>query len=417
MSGRLEEVKTQKDHTNRLIMHIDADAFFASVEQGFNPWLMNRPVIVGGKANQRGVVHTASYEARALGIRTGMSLMKAKTICPEAVFLKGNYAHYRAVSEVFQEVYLKYTPAVEFTSLDDAYLDLTGTEHLFVPRMAARKIFEEIKHRTGVGVSIGIASNKVIAQIASGLNKPAGIVEIPAGQEQSFLSGLPVDALPGIGRIAKERLTDLHIFTIDQLRKLSRIILEQLFGKNGIRMWEMANGIDNREVKPRIIPGQISRETSFEEDTADLTIIKGTLQYLTERIARKLRDQDLVCQTLAVKIGYTDFKRHSRSRSLHQPSNDGAEIYKLVDQIFEEICLRRIRVRHVGVSATHIEPLNFQRYLFNDLSRQEALNSAIDDIRQKFGFMSLLPADTLELKRKYRMDSSGYILHNPALTR
>jgi DNA polymerase-4 len=193
--------------------------------------------------------------------------------------------------------------------------------------------------------------------------------------------------------------------------------MEQLFGKNGIRMWEMANGIDNREVKPRIIPGQISRETSFEEDTADLTIIKGTLQYLTERIARKLRDQDLVCQTLAVKIGYTDFKRHSRSRSLHQPSNDGVEIYRLVDRIFEDICLRRIRVRHVGVSATHIEPLNFQRYLFNNLSRQEALNSAIDDIRQKFGFMSLLPADTLELKRKYRMDSSGYILHNPALTR
>ena len=141
-----------------------------------------------------------------------MSLMKAKAICPGSRFFEGNYAHYRAVSEVFQEVYLKYTPAVEFTSLDDAYLDLTGTDHLYTPRMVARKIYEEIKHRTGVGVSIGIACNKAIAGFASGLNKPAGIVEIPAGHEQSFLSGLPVDALPGIGRIAKERLTDLHIF-------------------------------------------------------------------------------------------------------------------------------------------------------------------------------------------------------------
>jgi DNA polymerase-4 len=318
---------------------------------------------------------------------------------------------------VFQQVYLRYTPAVEFTSLDDAYLDLTGTDHLQDPDLVARRIVEEIDRRVGVSVSVGIGSSKVIARIASGLNKPAGIVHIPADKEREFLSALPVDVLPGIGRKAKERLTDLHIFTVGQLGALSKMIMEQLFGKNGIRLWEMANGSDNREVKPRIIPGQISRETSFEEDTGDLTIIKGTLQYLTERIARKLRDQDLVCQTLAVKIGYSDFKRHARSRSLDYPSNDGTEIYRLVNRIFEEIRLRRIRIRHVGISATNIEPVHYQSYLFSERDRQESLNSAIDDIRQRFGFMSLLPADTLELKRKYRMDSCGYILHNPALTR
>lgn len=401
----------------RLIMHIDADAFFASVEQGFNPRLRGKPVIVGGKADQRGVVHTASYEARAHGIRTGMPLMRARSICPNAVFLKGNYDHYRAVSEVFQQVYLKYTPAVEFTSLDDAYLDLTGTEHLQDPETVARRIVDEVYQRVGVRVSVGIGSNKVIARIASGLDKPAGIVRIPQDREREFLSALPVDVLPGIGRKSKDRLTDLHIFTVGQLAGLSKMIMEQLFGKNGSTLWEMANGIDRREVNPRIIPGQISRETSFEEDTGDLLIIKGTLQYLTERIARKLRDQELVCNTLAVKIGYSDFKRHTRSKRLDFPSNDGSIIFRLADRIFEEIRLRRIRIRHVGVSATHIEPLHYQSYLFHERTRRESLNAAIDDIRKRFGFMSLLPADTLELKRKYRMDPGGYILHNPALTR
>jgi len=399
-------------------MHIDADAFFASVEQGFNPILRGKPVIVGGKANQRGVVHTASYEARALGIRTGMPLFKAKAICPEAVFLKGNYEHYRAVSEIFQEAYLKYTPKVEFTSLDDAYLDLSGAMHLYPSaEWVARAIAGEVYERVGVGLSIGVGTSKVIARIASDLKKPRGIVCISPEKEQEFLARLPVDCLPGIGRIAKEKLTDLHIFKVGDLARLTKLIVEQLFGRNGIKLWELANGIDNREVKRKIIPRQLSRETSFEEDTSDMSIVKGTLQYLTERIAKKLREDELVCRTFSVKIGYSDFKRHARSESLVHPSNDGTELFNGVDKIFEAICLRRIRIRHVGVSASNIEPLHYQQFLFNEQTRQESLNTAIDEIRGRFGFMSLMPADTLELQRKYRMDNHGYILHNPALTR
>ena len=167
----------------------------------------------------------------------------------------------------------------------------------------------------------------------------------------------------------------------------------------------------------KIIPRQISRETSFEEDTSDMGIIKGTLQYLTERIAKKLREEKLTCRTLAIKIGYSDFKRHASSETLDHPTDDGAELFRKADLIFEKIRLRRIRIRHVGVSAGGIEPLNYQKFLFDEQSRQNSLNSAIDEIRERFGFMSLMPADTLELKRKYRMDSHGYILHNPALTR
>ena len=402
----------------KTILHIDADAFFASVEQGFNPRLRGRPVIVGGKEDQRGVVHTASYEARALGIRTGMALFKAKAICPQAVFLKGNYEHYRAASEVFQEVYLKYTPQVEFTSLDDAYLDLSGTSHLYPStEWIANAIKKDVYQRTGVGLSVGSATSKVVARIASGLKKPAGVTCVAPGQEKVFLAPLAVDLLPGIGRMAKERLLDLRIFKVGQLARLPKIILEQLFGKNGVKIWEYANGIDPRQVERKIIPKQISRETSFETDTSDMNMIKGTLQYLTERIAKKLRQQGLLCRTVGVKIGYSDFKRHASSKMLDYSSNDGTQLFIMVEKIFAELHLRRIRVRHVGISVTNIEPLNFQGNLFDMPGNQESLNTAIDEIRDRFGFMALMPADTLELKRKYRMDAHGYILHNPALTR
>lgn len=402
----------------RTIMHIDADAFFASVEQGFNPLLQNRPVIVGGAENQRGVVHTASYEARSRGIRTGMALVKAKEICPEAIFLKGNFEHYQATSSIFQQTYLKYTPVVEFTSLDDAYLDLTGTMHLHPhPTVIAQHIQNEVLGKTGVGLSFGIGSNKVIARIASDLKKPRGIVYVPPGKEKEFLSNLPVDKLPGIGRITKEKLTDLGIFKVGQLAKLSKLLLEQLFGINGVKMWEFANSIDERDVKRKIIPHQLSRETSFEEDTGDISIIKGTLQYLTERIAKRLRDDNLVCRTVAVKIRYSDFTNNNRSRSLPYPGNDNRAIFELVNTLYNEIHFRRIRIRHVGVSVTNIELQNWQMNFFNEQTRQEMLNSTIDKIREKFGFMAIVPAETIELKRKYRMQANGYVLHNPALTK
>jgi DNA polymerase-4 len=402
----------------RTLLHIDADAFFASVEQGFNPLLRNRPVIVGGTEQQRGVVHTASYEAREHGIRTGMPLVQAKQVCPDAVFLKGNYEHYKAVSLIFQEIYLHFTPIVEFTSLDDAYLDLTGTLHLNPPpKQIARRIQQEAMKRVGVGLSVGIGSNKVIARIASGLHKPRGIVEVLSGHEKQFLAPLPVDIIPGIGRMAKEKLTDLGIFTVEQLANFPRLLLQQLFGVNGIKMWEMANGIDQREVHRRIIPRQISRETSFEEDTGDMAIVRGTLQYLTERIARKLRQNQLTCRVLSVKIRYSDFTSHNRSRSLPCASNDSVTLYALAATLFEEIRLRRIRIRHVGVAASGIDPVDWQRSLFNEQTRQESLNTIIDEIRERFGFTAILPADTIELRRRYRMETNGYVLHNPALTR
>ncbi len=413
MRSTRDELKSK-----RLIFHIDADAFFASVEQGFNPRLRGRPVIVGGLENQRGVVHTASYEARACGVRTGMPLFRAKALCPQAIFLKGNYEHYRAVSEVLRKVYLQYTPQVEFTSLDDAYLDLSGALHLFPSaRWVAEQIQQQVWQQVGVGLSVGIGSNKVIARIASGLKKPRGIVEVPHGEERNFLAELPVEMLPGIGRMAREKLADLGIFRIGQLAGLPRRVMEQLFGKNGLRLWHLARGEDERPVAERTLPRQLSRETSFEEDTMDLQLVKSTLQYLCERLGRRLREEELVCRTVGVKIKYSDFRFHTASAGLGRRTANGSELFAAVLQLFENLRLRRTRIRHVGVMVTGIEPRNYQRFLFDEQTRQEALDTVIDEIRERFGFMAILPGDALELRRKYRMEPNGYILHNPALTR
>jgi DNA polymerase-4 len=414
----MEPKLNSKFLSSRLVLHIDADAFFASVEQGFNPTLRNRPVIVGGSENQRGVVHTASYEARAHGIRTGMPLVQAKRICPEAIFLKGNYQHYQATSLVMQEIYLRYTPRVEFTSLDDAYLDLTGTLHLHPsPLEIARQIQQAVSEALHIGISIGIGKNKIIARIASGLKKPKGIIYVIPGTEKEFLAPLAIDELPGVGHVAKGKLTELGIFTIGQLAALPKVVLIEIFGANGQKMWELANSIDHREVEPRILPKQISRETTFEEDTIDHEVVRATLQYLTERIAGKLRQQELLCRRVGIKIRYSDFSQYNVSQALAQATDSAAEIFEEVEKIVKRTPFRRLRIRHVGEWVTHIEWRNLQLKLFDEDARLEMLDAAIDEIRQKFGFMAILPADTLELRKKYRIEKNGYVLHSPALTR
>ena len=409
---------TVSSSNKRLILHIDADAFFASVEQGFNPVLRNHPVIVGGSENQRGVVHTASYEARARGIRTGMALVQAKRICPEAIFLKGNYQHYQAASLVMQEIYLRYTPVVEFTSLDDAYLDLTGTLHLHPsPLEIARSIQQQVFEAIHIGVSVGVGANKVIARMASDQQKPRGITCVLPGREKEFLAPLPVDELPGVGHVAKEKLLELGIFTIGQLAALPKVVLTEIFGVNGQKMWELANGTDSRDVQPRILPRQISRETTFEEDTTDHGVVLACLQYLSERIAAKLRQQELLCRRIGIKIRYSDFTQHQVSQTLRQTTDSATDIFGEVEKIFSRLPFRRLRIRHAGVWASGIEWRNLQLKLFNAQEKMEMLDAAIDDIREKFGFMAILPADTLELRKKYRIEKSGYVLHSPALTR
>ena len=400
-----------------LIFHIDGDAFFASIEQSYHPDLRGRPVIVGGLANQRGVVHTASYEARRLGIRTGMALARAKEQCPQCVFLKGNFQHYQAVSRQLQEVYLSFTPEVEFTSLDDAYLDFSGTERLYrSPLQVAEQLWQAVWRKVGISVSIGIGSNKIIARIASEMLKPAGIFDVPPAGEKAFLAPLPVEALPGIGRVARERLHELGIFTVLQLRSLPRMTLEDLFGANGRKFYDMALGIDRRSVVKRIRPKSMSRETTFEDDVTDPHVIQATLQYLTERIAAKLRGGELVARQISVKLRYSDFKQSEMHQTLKEASDDAGIIFAVVRDLVARFPERRIRIRLVGVRVTQIDWKDYQASLFQAPVLTVNINQAIDRIREQYGFTAILPADALRLQRRYKMEKSGFVLHSPALT-
>lgn len=400
------------------IFHIDADAFFASVEQAFNPLLRDRPVVVGGSERQRGVVHTASYEARARGVTTGMPLVEAKRICPEAVFLKGNYQHYHAVSQSLKNIYLRYTPAVEFTSLDDAYLDMRGTERLYPAwPVLAETIQREVRDTLGIGVSIGVGSSKLIARIASDLRKPGGITCVEEGSERAFLHGLALEELPGVGRKTRERLNELGVTTVGELASLPRMVLNQLFGAAGATLWEFANAIDGRAVRRRVLPGQVSRSTTFEEDQTDPALIQATLQYLTERIAARLRHDGQRCRRVQVTVRYSDFSRRQGSTTLSRPADGTAELFAAVGTVMERLPERRLRVRHVGVTVSLIDWKEGE-LLFEELDRRaEELDAAVDDIRERFGFMSILPADALVLRGRYRMEKNGYVLHSPALTK
>ena len=400
------------------VFHIDADAFFAAVEQGFNPALRGRPVVVGGSEDQRGVVHTASYEARALGIRTGMPLATAKRLCPAAVFLKGNYQHYQAASRTLQEIYLRYTPAVEFTSLDDAYLDFHGCEGLYSSwEGIAREIQQAVGAALGITVSIGIAANKLLARIASGQNNPAGVFAIPPGQEGDFLRPLCISELPGVGRKTRALLNDMGIERIGQLAKMPAVILCQLLGENGRKIWQYANGRDPREVQIRILPGQISRSTTFEEDLTETEVVMATFQYLGERIAATLRGQQQRCRKVEISIRYSDFSAKQASGTLRTPSDSAACIFTEARKLLDKTHLRRLRIRHVGIAVREIEWQTPQLTFEEEDRRSEELNLAVDHIRERFGFMAILPADTLVLQSRYRIEKNGYVLHAPALTR
>ncbi|MFQ5770736.1 MAG: hypothetical protein ACE5HX_09380, partial [bacterium] len=359
-----------------------------------------------------------SYDARKLGVRTGMPLSQAKRLVPKATFLKGNFEHYKAVSLVLQDIYSQFTPVIEMTSLDDAYLDLTGTlkVHRCSPEDIARRIQEQIFKAVHITVSCGVGTAKFIARIASGINKPNGVTSVAPGKELEFLHPLPVEELPGIGPMARERLHQLGIFKVGELAAIPKVLLRQIFGANGQKFWELANGIDPSTVKQRIIPKQISRETGFEEDVSDQDLVREVLHYLTERIGKKLREGGLVGQTVAIKVDYSDHKRYLKARSLPEPTDSTEAIFSMVNTLLNATPFRRLRVQRAGLVVSKIESKNWQGELFNERTRQEALESTIDEIRQRFGFTAIMPASLINLQRHYRMEKSGYVLHAPALT-
>lgn len=388
---------------NRRIIHLDMDAFYASVEVLDNPALRGQPVVVGGTSN-RGVVCAASYEARKFGVHSALPLLTARKLCPHGIFLPVRMARYQEISGQIMEIFQRFTPLVEPLSLDEAFLDVTASQSLMGP---AEKIAIEIRALVreviGLTVSAGVASSKLVAKIASDLNKPDGLAIVPVGQEEAFLSPLPIGRLWGVGSATKEALALIGVKTIGDLRRIPPAILTAKFGKAGIMMREFAAGIDPRPVKPAQEAKSIGHEETFAEDLRDTKRIEKELLALCLKVGKRARDKDLVGRTVTIKVKYRDFVQVTRSLTLPEPVANDKALYQTGLHLLAktEIGLRPIRL--LGISLANLIPTQAsgQLTLFGqeqNKMRNCRLYKAIDTISAKYGGGSIMPA-TLVKKR------------------
>ena len=403
----------------RCILHIDLDAFFVSVEQTLVPELYGKPVIVGGRPDRRGVVASASYEARPFGIRAGMPLSQAYKLCPQAIFLHGSFSRYRDASAKFMTILADFSPSLEPAGLDEAYLDITGCDFCGSPRRIALSIKERVEKELGLITSVGIASSKVVAKIASDSGKPDGLVEVAVGQERDFLAPLPVSSLPGVGRKTEQTLKSMAITTIGQLAALPLESVRRCFGTAGVMVHNYANGIDNRKVE---LPGEaksISRETTFAQDTLDHSFLQAILRYLCERVGAELRLHNKQARSITLKLRYADFETTTRRLSSKEATDVDEIIFTRAVQMLETVLAGKQKlVRLLGVEVSTLVGGGKQLNLIDSTpQRLEYLDKAIDRIRKKYGFTSIQTGRTLALKDIFADDKGDYILENPSLSR
>jgi len=382
-------------------MHIDLDAFFVSVEQAANPELRGKPVVVGGKPGSRGVVATASYEARAFGLHSAMPISIAVRLCPHAIFIEGNYHHYAQVSKMFMAILADFSPFLEPMGLDEAYMDATGFESLHgTIRQMALKIKQRVKDELGIVASIGIATCKVAAKVASDESKPDGLIEIPPGGEAAFLAPLAVRKLPGVGKKTEQDLTGLGVRTIGQLARIPLPALESRFGAFGDMLHRHANGIDNSSVTPPEEAKSISRETTFEVDTHDMVFLSATLRYQAERVGADLRNAGKQAKCVSIKVRYADFTTITRQRTLPQLTDLDQTIFEIGNNLLEKaVADNRLAIRLIGIGVSNLSEPGMQLSLMNNTDqRLEKLNCAVDRIRDKYGFAAIQTGRTINIK-------------------
>ena len=404
----------------RRIMHIDLDAFFVSVEQAENPELKGEPVVVGGRPDRRGVVASASYEARAFGLRAGMPLVTASRLCPQAIFIEGNFSKYRAASQKFMAILADFSPYLEPVSLDEAYLDATGFEsiHGSIHQMA-ENIKQRIGSELGLCASMGIAGSKVVAKIASELSKPDGLLEVAAGEERFFLAPLPIARLPGVGKKTERILNGLGINTTGKLSTVPLATLKSHLGVFGELLHRYASGIDDREVGPPTAARSISRETTFAEDTKNRRLLEATLRYLSERLGADLRQRGKQAGCVTIQLRYADFITITRRHTLSQAADSDQTIFDTGLRLLnKELSGEKRLVRLIGIGVSNLVEAGRQlAMLDSSAQRLEQLNRAIDRIRNKYGFSAIQTGRTLLLKDIFPQSDEGYTLHTPSLSR
>jgi DNA polymerase-4 len=384
-----------------MILHVDMDAFYASIEERDCPELVGQPVIVGGTAEGRGVVAAANYFVRQFGVHSAMPSATAFRLCPQAIVIRPRIGYYAEVSGQIREILDRFTPLVEPLSLDEAFLDVTGSESLFGPAVEiARKIKAEIRQGLKLVASVGVAPNKFLAKIASDLKKPDALVVVDPDQIQAFLDPLPVGRLWGVGRVTGKAFERLGIETIGQVRNLTLSALQLEFGKQGEHLWQLAHGIDDRRVIPDREAKSISHETTFAVDQHDPEVLRAWLLELAEQVAQRLRRNGLQGRTVNLKLRFSDFRTITRAQTLPQPTDITPEIWNSVASLLDSaLPASHFAVRLIGVGVSGFEqPKEKQLSLFPDEARERdtRLDSVRDQINAKFGKGALNRASGLQ---------------------
>jgi DNA polymerase-4 len=409
--------------SGRDILHLDLDAFYASVEVLDDPTLRGKPVIVGG-SERRGVVCAASYEARKFGVRSAQPTATAKRLCPKGVFLPVRMERYREASERVFGIFHRYSPLVEAISIDEAFLDVTGTRRLFgTPEEIARKIKAAVLRETGLTVSAGVAASKLVAKIASDLRKPDGLTVVPHGKEREFLAPLPVGRLWGVGKVTQKALHGMGVETIGDLSRIPVGALAKAFGKHGVLLHELSLGIDDREVTPGQEAKSVGHEETYPEDLVEMEPIRRELLSLATRVAERLRRHGVKGRTVTLKVRYRDFTLITRAVTLPRAVDDGGEIYRSILSLLPKTKAGSRPVRLLGISLSGLsggegaarQGESLQIPLFGapprggiggaagrrepspeSREKKERLNRAVDRIREKFGKKGVRPAELID---------------------
>ena len=380
----------------KFIIHLDMDAFYPAVEVLDNPDLKGKPVIVGGR-EKRGVVSSASYEARRFGVHSAQPIATAMRLCPKGVFLRGRMRRYKEVSNQIFEVFGRFTPLVEPLSIDEAFLDVTGSKRLLGSAVEIAKMVKEVVlEEVGLTVSGGVASSKFVAKIASDMDKPDGLTVVFPDKIREFLDPLPMKKMWGVGKVTQKALAQLNIHTFKDLRASRRDVLERVFGDRGTKMHLLSMGIDNRDVVPEHDAKSVGHEKTLMEDIMDLDDAKKELLALATKVASRMRREQVTGKTVSLKVKYNDFKQITRAAILPSPTDDGFEIYSVVVDLLKKSEIGKRPIRLLGVSLSHLTFVGSsgQLSLFcghQSSQKRKELNAALDSIHHKHGEKSVRP--------------------------
>lgn len=375
----------------RIIAHFDLDSFFVSVEVINNPQLKGKPVIVGGQ--DRGVVSACSYEARKFGIHSAMPVQKARQLCPQAIFLKGNYAAYGNYSRWVTDIIKAEAPLFEKASVDEFYIDLTGMDKFFNPFEWTIALRNSIIEKTGLPISFGLSANKMMAKIATNLAKPNGYLHIPYGTEKEFLAPLKIGEIPGVGLQTEKLLNSYGISTIQNAFETGKTELENILGKWGADLWEKSQGLHFSKVQPYHEAKSISSENTFDENITDVKFLNAELVRLTEKVCFELRQDGKLAGCVAIKVRFPSFETFTRQATI-DPSHADDAFIPVVKELFKRFYKKSEPVRLLGVKLSAFTTNATQANLFDNAKSKGELYKAIDEVKKKFGKYSLKRASS-----------------------